>query len=195
MYRKWSGQVKSEYIDLCILTKYILLVVWCQFPIRPEASLIAVSRSLRTSLSCSSGDLQRSSRRGFTMLEISYTFWQYFWIGLGLAVEPSDVKTPRREMLLSRVLGERLSINPVQACASKTWWTHNYWKFKNIHIWTHNKYISQVHNSFFAHSLLTDRIKVWNMHVKCEQTIKRVWIIQREFSFRFYRFSILVHSS
>jgi hypothetical protein len=91
-----------------------LLVVWCQFPIRPEASLIAVSRSLRTSLSCSSGDLQRSSRRGFTMLEISYTFWQYFWIGLGLTVEPSDVKTPRWEILLSRVLGERLSINPVQ---------------------------------------------------------------------------------
>ena len=36
-------------------------------------------------------------------------------MGLGLNVEPSDVKTPRREILLSRVLGETLSINPVQA--------------------------------------------------------------------------------
>jgi len=35
-------------------------------------------------------------------------------MGLGLKVEPSDVKTPRREILLSRVLGETLSINPVQ---------------------------------------------------------------------------------
>jgi hypothetical protein len=33
---------------------------------------------------------------------------------LGLTVETSDVKAPRHEILLSRVLGERLSINPVQ---------------------------------------------------------------------------------
>jgi len=33
---------------------------------------------------------------------------------LGLTVETSDVKAPRHEILLSRVLGERLSVNPDQ---------------------------------------------------------------------------------
>lgn len=117
-----------------VRTKYILLVVWCQFPISPEASFIAVSSSLNTSLSCSSGDLHISSMRGLTMLDISHTFWQYFWIGLGLAVEPSEVKALRCEILSSRVLGEKSSINPVKRCICLRVRIHNSWIPKSIHI-------------------------------------------------------------